>query len=244
MNRHLGGFRSSTDEGKPAMSVLTSTPPPTHGAAHDISSRPIRVRGRLAGLAAIGAGAGIVIGHLLTVDPNKPAATYVRDLGTHRATGVAGGLLTSVGAFLLLPAMAAMLRLVRGRGASLATVGAALVGCGAAALAAGDVMITLVMGSLVHGHPDLAENVYRAADSSALIGLPFVFAPLLVIGLVLVGVALLRAAVVPTWEAVLLIVGGLLVVASSGGGVSAAVPLLPLGVALGLLGRRAVIASA
>lgn len=225
------------------MSVLNSTPPVSAATQPDVPPPAIRVRRRLAGLAAVGAGAGIVVGHLLTVDPNLPAATYVRDLGAHRATGVIGGLLTSVGAFLLLPAMAAALRLVRGRGAGLATAGAVLVGCGAAALAAGDVMITLVMGTLVQGHPDLAESVYRSADSSALIGLPFMFAPLLVIGLVLVGIALLRAAVVPRWEAILLMVGGLLVVASGGGGAAAAIPLLPLGMALGLLGRRAVIAA-
>jgi hypothetical protein len=72
--------------------------------------------------------------------------------------------------------------------------------------------------------------------------LPFVFAPLLVIGLVLLGASLLRARTVPRWEAVLLIVGAVLILPSTGGGTFAAIALAPLGCALVLLGRRSAVA--
>lgn len=216
------------------MTVAQSTP---HQAEKTSPSTTIRTR--LAAAAAIAAGVGIVLGHALTIDPNLPANTYVHRLATHHATGVTGGLLTAIGAFLLIPAMTALLSLVRGKAARLATAGAILIGCAAAALGAGDVMITLLMGSLVQHHPDTATAVLHAADKEPLLSLPFALAPLLVIGLVVFGIALLRAKAVPVHEAALLIVGGLLVFPSGGGGLLAAATLTPLGVALVLLGRRA-----
>jgi hypothetical protein len=193
-------------------------------------------RGRLSALALAGSGVGIVLGHLLTVPPTGKASVYVADLAAHRTVGVIGGLLTAVGAFLLVPGLGAVLRLARERGARLATVGAVLAGTGAVALGAGDVMITLVMGGLVEKHRDLAAKIFDLSDSVPLIGLPFALAPLFVLGMVLVGIALLRARTVPAWLAVLAIVGAVGVFFSSAGGVSAFIPLLPLGVALVGLG--------
>ncbi len=100
-------------------------------------------------------------------------------------------------------------------------------------------MITLVMGGLVQRHPDTAATVLHAANTEPLLSLPFALAPLLVIGLVVLGIALLRAKTVPAWQAILLIAGGLLVFPSGGGGLFAATTLIPLGVALVVLGRRA-----
>lgn len=216
------------------MTIAGSTQHQTQNKATTTTART-----RLAASAAIAAGLGIVAGHALTIDPNLRASSYIHDLAAHRTTGVIGGLLTSGGAFLLIPAMTALLTLVRGVGAKLATAGAILVGCGGAALGAGDVMITLVMGSLVQHRPDTASTMVHVANTEPLLGLPFTLAPLLVIGFVILGVALLRAKTVPAWQAILLIVGGLLVFLSPGGGLVAAAALTPLGAALVLLGRRA-----
>lgn len=193
-------------------------------------------RSRLSALALVGAGVGIVLGHLLTVPPTGKASVYVADLAAHRTTGVIGGLLTAVGAFLLVPGLAAVLRLVRERGARLATIGAVLAGTGIVALGAGDVMITLVMGGLVEKNPGLATALFEISDTEPLIGLPFALAPLFVLGMVLLGIALYRARTVPVWLAVLTIVGAVGVFFSSAGGVSAFIPLLPLGIALVGLG--------
>jgi hypothetical protein len=197
------------------------------------------VRHRLAALATAGAGIGIVVGHLLTVPPEGKASTYVDDFAHHHTTGVIGGLLTAVGAFLLVPGLGAILRLVRGRGAGLATAGAVLAGIGIVSLGAGDVMITLVMGWLVKSDPDTAVAVFKGSDASALVGLPFSFAPLLVLGMVLLGAALIRARAVPLWLAALTILGAVMLPFSTAGGLSAFLTLLPLGAALVELGITA-----
>jgi hypothetical protein len=197
------------------------------------------VRGRLGALALAGAGVGIVLGHLLTVPPTGEASVYVADLTAHRTSGVVGGLLTAVGAFLLVPGLTAVLRLVGARGARLATVGAILAGTAVVSLGAGDVMITLVMGGLVDQHPEVATSVFEIAGDDPLIGLPFGLAPLFVLGMVLLGVALFRARTVPVWLAALTVVGAIGLFFSSAGGVSAFLPLLPLGTALVCLGAVA-----
>jgi hypothetical protein len=179
------------------------------------------------------------VGHALTVDPGPSTHAYIQEFAAHQTRAVIGGLLTSVGAFLLIPALTALLSLARGAGATLATIGAVLTGCAAAAVGAGDVMITLVMGALVKNHPDTAATVSHVANNDALLASPFILAPLMVIGLVLLGVALFRAKTVPAWEAVLLAVGALLVIPSGGGGLLTAAVLTPLGVALVCLGRHA-----
>jgi hypothetical protein len=189
-------------------------------------------RARLSALALVGAGFGIVVGHLLTVAPDQEMRPYLDQLADHRVTSTTGMLLTAVGAFLLVPGLVAWLRLVRGRGARLATAGAVLAGVGITALGAGDVMIGLVMGAVVDGHRGTAETLYRVADDSALLGLPFAFAPLFVLGAVLLGFALLRARTVPMWLGVLVIVGAVAVLLSNGGGLRAFLTLLPLGAAL------------
>lgn len=202
---------------------------------------PVASRTRLAGLAGIGAGAGagIVLGHLLAIDPNQPQATYLSALSAHQSTGVIGGLTTATGAFLVLPALTGMLGLVRSRGATLATAGAVLAGVGITALGAGTVLMTLVMGGLVGTAPPTAAAVFADANSTApLLSLMFALAPLFVIGSILLGIALLLARAVPAWAAGLLIVGGVLVPFAGGGGPLAALTHLPLGAALCVIGAK------
>jgi hypothetical protein len=198
-----------------------------------------RARARLSALALAGAGVGIVVGHLLTVPSDQDVKPYLDQLAAHRTTGILGGLLTAAGAFLLVPGLAALLRMVRGRGSRFATAGAIIAGVGITALGAGDVMLTLVMGDLVAKHRDTAEALYRIADADPLISLPFALAPLFVLGMVLVGVAVLRARDLPTWLGVLTIAGGLCVPFSTAGGPRAFLTLLPLGAALVSLGVTA-----
>jgi hypothetical protein len=221
------------------MTTIATTQTPT---VDEDAATALAVRSRLAATALVLAGVCLDVGHSMSINPHGSTASYIGRMTDHHVTGVVGGLLLSAGAFLLLPGLVAILSLVRGRGAALATAGAVLTGVGAATLGAGDVMNTLVMGALVKTHPDLASEIYTVAngDTAPLAGLPFAFAPLFVFGLVIVAVALGRARTVPVWLAVLLGVGALLIFFSSGGGlVSAGVPTLPLAVALVLLGVRA-----
>jgi hypothetical protein len=199
----------------------------------------VDARARLSALALVGAGIGIVVGHLLTVPPDQDVGPYLHQLAEHRSTSTIGMLLTATGAFLVVPGLVAVLRLVRDRGARLATAGAVLAGVGITALGSGDVMIGLVMGSLVDEHRDTAEAVFRAADTEPLLGLVFGLAPVFVLGMILLGVALLRARAVPAWLGALTIVAAVALMFSNGGGVRAFVTLLPLGVALVGLGIAA-----
>jgi hypothetical protein len=209
----------------------TSTPPA------QAPSTPLRRH--LSALALAGAGAGIVAGHALSIDSGQAPAAYLTDFTAHHVRGTIGGLSIALGAFLLVPGLTALLRLVTGRSARLATVAAVLWGTGALALGAGDVMQTLVMSALVPDHPATARAIIEVAQQGIL-GLPFLFAPAFVLGGALFAIALLRARAVPTWLGVLTLMGPLLVLASSAGGLlTAAVPLLPLGAALVLLALRA-----
>jgi hypothetical protein len=217
-------------------SVITTTQPSSITSAHAPS---VQLRHRLSAIALAGAGVGIVAGHALSVDSGQPANAYLADFSAHHVRGTIGGLVIAVGAFLLVPGLAAALRLVTGRGARLATVAAVLWGLGAMALGAGDVMQTLVMSALVPDHQDTARAIIDVAQQGIL-GLPFLFAPAFVLGGALFAVALLRARAVPTWLGVLSLLGPLLVFASSAGGLlTAALPLLPLGASLVLLAMRA-----
>ncbi|MFI5694666.1 DUF4386 family protein [Kribbella sp. NPDC051586] len=214
--------------------MTTSLPAVSGTTASDLTAR-----NRLSAIALAAGGVGIVVGHLLTVPSDQPAAAYVAQLAAHRVTGTIGGLLTAIGAFLVVPGLAALLRLIRERGARLATAGAILAGVGITALGTGDAMISLVMGGLVPDHQDLAASLFTLSDSVPLIGLPFAFAPLFVLGTVLLGIALLRARTVPAWIGGLTILGALTVPFSTAGGVRAFLTLLPLGVAFVALGITA-----
>lgn len=196
-------------------------------------------RRRLSALALAGAGVAIVVGHLLTVPSDQDMKPYLDQLSEHRTTSTIGGLLTAVGAFLVLPGLVALLRLIQDRGARMATAGAIVAGVGIASLGAGDVMLTLVMGGLIEKHRATAEALYRIADSEPLLSLPFAFAPLFVLGMVLLGVAVLRARDLPVWLAVLTVAGGVCVPFSTAGGLRAFLTLLPLGAALVSLGVTA-----
>ena len=217
-------------------SSITTTQTTSTTSPH-AQSTPLRRR--LSAGALAGAGVGIVVGHALSIDSNQTTNAYLADFTAHHVRGTLGGLTIAVGAFLLVPGLAAALRLVTGRYSRLATVAAVLWGLGALALGAGDVMQTLVMSALVPGHQAVARAIIDVAQQGIL-GLPFLFAPAFIIGGALFGVALLRARAVPIWLGVLTLVGPLLVLVSGAGGLlSAAVPLLPLGVCLVLLALRA-----
>lgn len=221
------------------MTTITATTATRSDTRADTADGDVRARRRLSALALVGGGAGVVVGHLLTVPSDQDMKPYLDQLAAHRTTGIVGGLLTAVGAFLVVPGLVALLRLVRERGARFATAGALLAGVGITALGAGDVMLTLVMGGLVEKHRDTAEALYRIADTEPLLSLPFALAPLFVLGMVLLGVGLLRARDLPTWLGMLTIVGGLCVPFSTAGGPRAFLTLLPLGAALVSVGVTA-----
>jgi len=196
----------------------------------------LRTRARLLAGSMILGPMCIVLGHLLNVDSSEAPARYVRDVSAHHAAFVAGSIIVSAGAFLTIAAMAGAMRLTPGRGGALVTAGAAVACAAAASLGAGTLMLGTVMGMLTPGHAALAVQVDQVGQGSSLGSLPFILAPGLMIGVLLVAVGLFRAGLVRRWVAVLLGVSVVPTLVAPAGGALGAVLHLPLGVALAALG--------
>jgi len=125
----------------------------------------------------------IFLGHLLNVNSAEDPAQYVRDISAHHAAFIAGSVIVSAGAFLVIAAMVGAMRLASGRGGTLVTIGAVLSCISAASLGAGTLMLGLVMAMLTPAHAALALQVDRIGMHSSIGSLPFTLAPGLVIGL-------------------------------------------------------------
>ena len=210
---------------------------PTTSAAVAVP-RTATVRRRLIVLAMVAAAATVLVGHALNVPATLPTRDFLSAVQAHPAKFLTGGLLQAVAAFLLIPAAIGIAALVPARGGAWATVGIALTGLGAAATGAGLVMITTMMSMLTGTDAALAGRVYDLAGSSAIGGLPFLLAPAMLVGLLLLGIALLRAGSVHRAVPVVLIVGAVLAGLAPGGGLAGAIGHIPLAAALVALAVR------
>jgi hypothetical protein len=181
----------------------------------------------LALLALASGGVLVVLGHALSAPQEGTGEEFVARFAANWGVHFAGMLLTTIGALLFIPGIMGVLRVLNGR-STVARVGGTLAGIGAAALGVGDGALTLMAGVLVHEDRELAVKVAEVFDRSNLAGLPFMFAPLFVFGLILLGAGLIRIGGVLKWPGAVLIVGSILVFASGSGGLAAAVTLTPL----------------
>jgi MFS family permease len=204
----------------------------------DSLSGPGRFRRRLVVVGMIAAAVTVLVGHALNVPATLPTGSFLDRIQESPSAFLAGGLLQATSAFLLIPSAIGILALAPSRGSVWATVGAALTGLGAAATGAGLVMITTMMGMLARTDRELAGRVYELAGSSSLGGLPFLLAPAMLVGLLLLGIALLRAGTVHPAIPVVLMVGAVLAGLAPGGGPVGALGHVPLAVALVALAVR------
>jgi MFS family permease len=193
------------------------------------------VRRRLVAVAMVLAAVTVVVGHLLNVPATLPTGEFLDRVEANRPGFLFGGLLQATAAFLLIPSALGIAALAPSRGAAWATVGTALTGIGAAATGAGLVMVTTTMAMLAGSDAKLAGRVYDLAGHSPVAGLPFLLAPAMAVGLLLLGIALWRAGTVHRASAVLLMVAAVLTGLAPGGGAAGALGHLPLAVALVVL---------
>lgn len=198
----------------------------------------LRARGMLLAGSMILGPACILTGHLLNVSSSETPARYIRDVSAHHTAFVAGSVVLSAGAFLLISAMAGAMRLATGRGGPLVTAGAILTCLSAAALGAGTLMLGVVMGMLTPAHAALAMQVFRIGNNSGLGSLPFILSPGIVIGPLLVAIGLYRAKIAHRWLAVLLGLAVIPVYLAPSGGVLGAALHLPFCVAIAGLGLQ------
>jgi hypothetical protein len=176
------------------------------------------------------------VGHLGTFASDQAPASYVAQISAQHTRFVASELLIAIGAFLLIPATAGLMRFAPARGGRFTTIGGILAAVALAGLGAGNLMFGIVLGMLTPAHSDVATELVRIANDAPLAGVPFIPAPLLTIGLILIGVGLLRAGTAPRALAIALMVGGVLVVPSGAGGPTTFVLLAPMCLSITALG--------
>lgn len=206
-----------------------------------------RVRQSLLAVAMVGAPVLITVGTFMAPGSggsNKPSAQVVADFVKHRPQHVASGMVAAAGFALAIPAVIGLVQFARARGAALATIGGVLAGIGAAALAVNFYLISVIMGVLTtHPHDyGLAASVDHVGRHSVLGAVGFFVGIAFTVGIVLVGIALLRAGTVSRWLAALLIVGALLVAGPTGPWFG--LPISLSFIALGVLRWQAVRADA
>jgi hypothetical protein len=217
--------------------AVPSTPTSPSGVAHPLS-RAGFVRRRLLVVSMVLAALTLLVGHALNVPATLPTGSFLDHVQAHPSAFLAGGLVQAAAAFLLIPSAVGIMALAPSRGAAWATAGTVLTGVGAAATGAGLVMITTMMAMLTGTDRGLAGRVYELAASSSVTGLPFLLAPAMLLGLLLSGIALLRARTVHVAIVVVLMVGAVLAGLAPGGGPAGALGHLPLAGALLVLGQR------
>lgn len=172
---------------------------------------PLPSRNLLVAGSMLAAAPAVVVGaYLFGISGGDDASAAIAAVAAAHTRFVAGGLLLTAGTFLLIPSALGLIRLAASRGRTVAVTGAVLSGAAAAVLGGGTLMRTVIFGFLTPAHDDVATRVQQLAGTSGLAVLPFLFAPVLVIGLVITGVGLSLGGLRPRWLPVALAVSAVL----------------------------------
>jgi hypothetical protein len=167
---------------------------------HDAAAPPVSTRAKASAICLVGGAVALALGRALTNEGGSPSERLQQVTG-HQAQVTAGALLAMIGFAALIPGFLAVAALVRGRGATLASVGAGLTvfGCAAfEALVAVDAFPT-VQATHSSSRDAMMDLLHRMDNFPplALIG------PLAAIGYLigpfLVTLAARRAGWVPSW---------------------------------------------
>lgn len=183
-------------------------------------------------MAMVAATALIIIGQALNLKDTNNAGLYVSRFAALPDRYYAAELIAGIGMLLLIPTSVGVMQLLRGRGATLGTIGGVMGGIGAAAFT---ITVATVDRVLVPGHQPTAVVFQHVGRHSTFGGVPFFVGMLFLIGMLVLAAGLLRARVVPRWQAILLIVGVVTVGASNSPNGVAAFVGLPILVTSGLL---------
>lgn len=186
--------------------------------SHPIGSPPPSTIDRLR---RYGGPAALVVGSVLTVagmalhvagDGSAPDETLVRTIEASLGQWLASHLLLASGMALVAGGATAAFRVARGRGATLTAVGAVAASVGAALMSLGD----LAHGALAYalaGHVDATTSlaIQEAYFLHPAIAVTSSAGMLLPLGVLILGVALLRSCIVPRWAAVVLLVSPIVI---------------------------------
>lgn len=191
--------------------------------------------------------AALVVGSVLTIagmalhaagDGSAPDETFVRTVEASLGQWLASHLLLAAGMALVAGGLASALRVARGRGATLTAVGAVVASVGAALMALGD----FAHGGLAYalsGHVDATTSlaIQEGYFLHPAIAVTSFGGMLLPVGVVVLGIALLRSRVAPRWAAVVLLVSPLVISVGFASGPRMLVLGLPFVVGMTVLAR-------
>jgi hypothetical protein len=202
---------------------------------------PIDRLRRHGGPVALAAGAVLTIaGMALHVQGDGSVADeeFVRTVEAQSTQWLFSHLLLAVGMALVAGGAVAAFRMARGRGAALTAVGAGLTAVGGVLMSLGD-LAHGALGYALSGHVDPAtsleiQNSYFFHPAIAVISFGGMLLPL---GVVVLGIALLRSRAVPRWAAVLLMISPVLITVGFASGPRMALLGIPFVVGLAILAR-------
>ncbi len=183
-----------------------------------------------AGLASLAVAPVIVtVGFAISPDDTSKTSLELSRWADHRSLYLFGALLAAAGLALMVPASVTLLRLFRQRCALAGWISCTLLAIGAIALAAGSMMVGVVMTLGTGSGMDRATAVsfVHAAENEAVGGVPWFVGVLMFAGFLGVAISTLVARSAPWWQPSLLIVGGALVFLS-GTGILSVVMAIPL----------------
>ena len=185
---------------------MTTTPAPTPTAAAEGASP-----GTARLLAAIAAGLGPLMfaaaGLVAPYDTDASSKEIARDVAAHQGAAELSVWLWTVGTVLFLPGLVGVALLAVSRSARLGLWGSVLFGTGLIAVNATPNLDIVALGGFEKGvSQDSLVRVADGVNELAVVNGPILyFVAAHVVGAILLGVALLRGRVVPSWAAWLLI---------------------------------------
>ncbi len=145
-------------------------------------------------------------------DGSEADEAFVRTVEAQSTQWLISHLLLAVGMGLVAGGVVAAFRMARGRGAALTAVGSGLMAVGGVLMSLGD-FAHGALGYALSGHVDPAtsleiQNSYFFHPAIAVISFGGMLLPL---GMVILGIALLRSRAVPRWAAVVLMTSPILI---------------------------------
>lgn len=197
-----------------------------------------RVR-RMAAPVALFVGSVAAIGGMTLHAEGLADEAYVRTIESQPGQWLSSHLALGLGMALLALGITSVLRLVEGRDARTAVVGTVVSAVGAALMSLGDLAHGVVAYALV-GHLNAASSLaaqeaYFANPAIMILSMAGMFLPL---GLLILGVGLFRARIVPRWLAILVAVSPIAIQAAMASGPDMVAFGLPFVVAMGALARE------
>lgn len=219
----------------------TTAPTVAGGTSSATATTPTTPGGirHLAAPVALVAGSVATIGGMALHAEGLPSEAYVRSVESQPGQWLTSHLALGLGMALLALGITSVLRLLEGRAARTAVVGTVVAAVGAALMSLGDLAHGVVAYALA-GHLDAASSLaaqeaYFANPAIMILSMAGMFLPL---GLLVLGVGLYRARIVPRWLAITVAVSPIAIQAAMASGPDMVAFGLPFVVAMGALARE------